>query len=68
MDQPMDSMFCTSLGDSFCSLDVDELEILQFFDFVSGAQQIDHNIGVLHHSLDLLLVLEVHGVVHPGPV
>lgn len=68
MDKPMNSMLGTGFCNPFRDLYVDELEILPFFKFVSGAKEVDYDVGVLDHSFNLILVLVVHGIVKPGAV
>lgn len=64
----MHTMLEAGLGDSFGEFDVDEIEILLFFDFVPGAQKVDDHIGVLHHAFDLFLILVVHAVIDPAAI
>ena len=68
MDKSMNSMLGAGLGNPFRDFYVDELEIFPFFKFVSGAKEVDYDVGVLNHSFDLILILVVHGVVKPGAV
>ena len=64
----MHTMLGASLGDPLRDFNVDELEIFNFLDLVSGPQQIDGDVGDDNHFLELLLILIIHGVVKPGPI
>jgi hypothetical protein len=64
----MDTVLDTCLSDSFWEFDVDEIEILLFFDFVPGAEEVDDHVGVLHHALNLFLILVVHAIVDPAAI
>jgi len=65
VDQSMDSVLGTSLGDSFCDFNIDEFEILSFLEALPGTDKIDNYIGVLDHILDHLLIFEVHVPLQP---
>ena len=68
MDESVNSVLGAGLGDAFCHLDIDELEILPLLQLVSGAEQVDDHVGILDHSLDLCLIAVVHAPVDPGAV
>lgn len=68
VDESMDSVLGAGVGNPFGNFNVDELKVLAFFEFMSGAEQVDDDIGVTDHALNLALVLVVHGVVNPRAV
>lgn len=68
VNESVNSLLDAGMGDSLWKFDIDELKVLLLFDFVSGAEEIDDHIGVLHHSLNLILISVVHAVVHPATV
>lgn len=64
----MHSMFGTGLSDSLCHLNIDELKVLSLLKLVPGAEQIDHYVGILHHALNLSLVLVIHAPINPSSI
>lgn len=68
VDEPMDSVLSAGLGDSLCYLNIDELKVLPLLELMPGTEQVDHHVGILHHALDLRLVLVIHAPIDPGAV
>ena len=68
MNQSMDSMFCTSLSNTFWDFNIDKLKIFSSFYFMSGTKKIYNYIWILHHSLDLRLIFVIHAVVEPSSI
>ena len=59
MDESVNSVLGARLGDAFCHLDIDELEILPLLQLVPGAEQVDDHVGPLHGARDRVAVGDV---------
>jgi hypothetical protein len=59
-------MFSAGLGNTFWHFDIDKLEVFSAFYFMSWAKQVNYNIRIADHTLDLVLIFVVHAVVDPG--